>query len=1096
MFINTVIKIIYGNPQVTADQSVTSVWDSHYKGVWHLDDNNLDDFTSNDFAGTPYNTPSYPSGVIDNALGLNGSDEYVQVNNNPNINFAGNITVSAWVYMNAGSRDQKIAGNQNNSSGGYKFGIYTNNKVEFEIRNSGNTPSLNRNVAGGTVLSTGQWYYLAGISSDVLDSIKTFVNGIPERPFKKIGTLGIASDNLVIGKEPFQSSYYFNGRFDELRISDKVRSDSWMRTEYFNQVSPSTFYTVDAVGVTTSNLPSEGFCKGPIALSFGYPAGGTYSGNPFIEGDVFTPPSAGTYPITYTYIGGCGPASITKDLIITDIPSAPTAPDKDYCSNQITYLEATNGVNIRWYDQSGNLVSTANPFSTGQTAPGTYSYTVTQTVNGCESTSAEVNLSIFTGLTINSQPQPISICEGDNAVFTFDVDGADLTYQWQEDESDITDGGIYSGANTGTLTLTDPGTLNNGKEYRCVITTTCGTSPVTSSSALLTVTGQVWSGSVSADWNVTGNWACGIIPELTHTVLIPNVTNKPVINSGAPGTVNNITIESGASLTITGNTLQISGSIINDGTLDVSDGTVEFTGSTPQVIGASLFAGNTIKNLTINNSSGVTLQGPLSVTGIVNIQTGNFSSNGFLILSSTASGTALIDGSGSGSVSGNVTMQRYLPSAYGYKYVSSPFQSAAVSEFDDEVDLAAGFPAFYRYNESSATSGWVEYITPTDLLEPLAGYAANFGSTAVSITADITGEVNNGALSVTLYNHNNPYTLGFNLIGNPYPSPINWDAPSGWTKTNIDNALYYFKASTTDEYGGTYSTYASGVSSDGLATAIIPSMQGFFVHVSDGSYPVTGTLGLNNDVRVTDLTHSFMKSEEKDPLPLLRLCAAFDGNISSTDPLVIYFDEKADAGFDRSLDALKLLNTDYYVPSFYSFGTDGTKLSINALPKSSDFRSSIPLGLKTNVDGNIVFRICEAAGEFTGMKVVLTDLVTGSEQDLRNDNDYKAFLPAGEYENRFLLNLESAVTGIHDPPLEDQVITVYSTNGKVIANINLPDGRPGILAIYNIVGQSLLTKKIYNSGYYEFDNNFRDGILLVNLIAGNFKITKKICIKR
>ena len=99
---NTVIKIIYGNPLIADDPSVTTVWDSHYKGVWHLDDNNLNDFTDYDKSGTPYNTPTYPSGVIDNGLGLNGSNEYVQVNNASNLNFAGNITVSAWVCMNGG----------------------------------------------------------------------------------------------------------------------------------------------------------------------------------------------------------------------------------------------------------------------------------------------------------------------------------------------------------------------------------------------------------------------------------------------------------------------------------------------------------------------------------------------------------------------------------------------------------------------------------------------------------------------------------------------------------------------------------------------------------------------------------------------------------------------------------------------------------------------------------------------------------------------------------------------------------------------------------------------------------------------------------
>jgi len=1095
---NTVIKIVYGNPQITADQSVTSVWDSHYRGVWHLNDNNLEDFTSYGFAGTPYNTPSYPSGVIDNALGMNGSNEYIQVNNNPNINFAGNVTVSAWVYMNAGNRDQKIAGNQNNSSGGYKFGIYTNNKVEFEIRNSANTASLNRSVAGGTVLSTGQWYYLAGISSDVLDSIKTFVNGISERPFKKTGTLGVASDNLVIGKEPFQSSYFFSGRFDELRVSDNVRSDGWLRTEYFNQSSPSTFYTIDAVGVTVDNLPSEGLCAGPITLTFGYPAGGTYSGNPYISGNVFTPPTAGTYPITYTYIGGCGPVSITKDFIISDIPDAPVAPDKEYCTGEITYLEATTGENIKWYS-GGSLVSTANPFSTGQTAPGTYTYTVTQTVNGCESSATTVNLSIFTGVTINTQPQTVSICDGDNAVFTFDIDGANLTYQWQEDGSDITDGGIYSGANTETLTLIDPGTLMSGKQYSCVVTTTCGTSPVTSSSALLTVTGQVWSGSVSTDWNITGNWACGITPELTHSVFIPNVTNKPVLGPGAPGNVNNITIESGSSLTITGNTLQISGSITNDGTLDVSDGTVEFNGSAPQVIGASVFAGNTVKNLIINNNAGVTLQGPLSLTGIINIDAGSFTSDGFLTLTSTASGTALVDGSGSGSISGNVTMQRYLPSGFGYKYFSSPFQSATVNEFGDDMDLTYWFPTVYEYDESRTTSGWVDYTDPAGVLEPIKGYAVHFGALAIPSTADVTGELNNGPLSITLYNNNNTYTQGLNLVGNPYPSPIDWDAATGWTKTNIDDAIYFFKSSTTDEYGGTYSSYVNGIPSDGSVTSVIPSMQGFFVHVSDGSYPVTGTLGMNNDVRVNNQSQAFYKSASlaknvNQSNPLIRIAAAFEDDAESTDPLVIYIHNMASEYFDPDLEALKILNTDFQVPNLYSMVMDNKKLSINAIPDNFESTQVIPLGLKINRNGQIDFRIIDLDAYFDEMDIVLHDNLTDTRQSLKDDSLYSLNLDAGEYHGRFYLEILSMTTGIEDPVSQDELFDVYSSNKLLKTNIYVVKGNEGILSVFNITGQLVYKQVIRQPGYYEYRAPSHRGIYIINYRTVDRTSSRKIFI--
>ena len=72
-----------------------------------------------------------------------------------------------------------------------------------------------------------------------------------------------------------------------------------------------------------------------------------------------------------------------------------------------------------------------------------------------------------------------------------------------------------------------------------------------------------------------------------------------------------------------------------------------------------------------------------------------------------------------GTVTGNVTMQRYLPSAFGYKYISSPFQAATVNELSDDIDLGASFPTLFSYNESSTTSGWVDYITTADPLSRL-----------------------------------------------------------------------------------------------------------------------------------------------------------------------------------------------------------------------------------------------------------------------------------------------------------------------------------------------------------------------------------------
>jgi len=1097
--INTVIKILYANAQITTDPSVTSVWDSHYRGVWHLDNNDLKDFTSFNKSATPYNTPSYPDGQINNSLGLNGSDQYATVLNAPNTNFAGNITVSAWVYMDAGGRDQKIAGNQNNSSGGYKFGIYTNNKVEFEIRNSSNNPSLNRDVGGGTVLNTGQWYYLAGQSSDVLDSIKTFVNGIPERPFKKTGILGTASDDLTIGKEPFESKYYFDGRFDELRISDKVRSNGWMRTEYFNQSSPFSFYSLDTE-IINSDILSESICSGPITLTFGYPSGGSYSGNPYISGNIFTPPSAGTYSITYTISGGCGTLSITKDILITEAPPAPTATDKDFCTGQITYLVATSGENIRWYS-GGILVSTANPFSTGQTAPGIYNYTVTQTINGCESPETSVTLTIHEDISISEQPQSMTICPGDNISFSVTSSGYNLIYQWQEDGSDISDGEIYSGATTSTLTLTNPDNLKNGKQYSCLIFSTCGTSPVSSSPAILTINPNFsWTGSVSIDWNDSGNWICSHVPAETNPVQITNVANQPVLSSGTAGSVKDLVIENGASLIIDGNTLQISGTITNNGTFDASAGTIELNGTSSQTITNNVFTGNTINNLIIDNNTGVTLLGTLNVSGTVTVTSGNLVSDGHLTLTSDSTQTALIDGTGSGEIIGDVTMQRYLPSGFGYKYFSSPYQNAKVSQFEDDMDLGTTFSMFYRYDENrklggNPASGWIKYNYPDSILKPMHGYSANFGSDSIPVTADITGTVNNGSLSRTLYNHNNPYTLGFNLAGNPYPSPIDWNASSGWIKTNIDGAIYYFVASTTDQYGGTYKSYVGGVPLDPAITNIIPSMQGFFVHVSDdGPFPVTGTLAMDNRVRVNDLTHQFSKSAKGESIPLLRIVARFSDDPLSSDPLVMYFSEKAETGFDSDFDALKLMNTDLSVPNLYTFGSDGSRLSINALPSSLISGYKVPLGLKINRTGNVIFNVSTLDPTLGVSSLYLTDVIEGINQDLIPGNQYSVPLPTGEYTDRFFIYINSIPTDIESLDPDESFFRVYYTGGKLVSDINLGSYSNAVIRVTNITGNVILLKKIYESGHYEFPMDPMPGIYIVTINCENKIISRKISI--
>jgi hypothetical protein len=566
----------------------------------------------------------------------------------------------------------------------------------------------------------------------------------------------------------------------------------------------------------------------------------------------------------------------------------------------------------------------------------------------------------------------------------------------------------------------------------------------------------------------------------------------PLIISSTILTGQGFIINPGVTVVNSGN-LVLSKDFINDGLFSDNNGTVIFSGIT-QTIGGTI--GTSFYNITVLSGSTTTIASAGQTLKRILLCNGTLNAGGNITLLSTATQTALIDGSGIGQVPGNLTMQRYLSSGFGYKYFSSPFQTATVNEFGDDMNLAASFPSFYRYDENLLSSGWVSYINPNGVLNAMLGYAANFGSLAAAKTVDVTGVVNNGDLSLTLYNHNFMYTKGFNLIGNPYPSPIDWDALSGWTKTNIDNAVYYFKASTSDQYGGTYSTYINGVSSDSIVNNIIPSMQGFFVHVSDGSWPVTGILAMNNNVRIADLTHSFTKSKGLNAVPLLRLTSMFSDDTTSSDPVVIYFDEKAGTHFDSQLDALKLFNTDLKVTNLYTIIPDSTKLAIKALPAISDNLCTVPLGLKLNKTGKIIFKISDIDETLSGMRIYLTDINAGIEQDLLPDKEYIVSLTKGEYNNRFFLNLSTNTTDIKPEILESlEMFAIYSSHGVLKAEIKRLTGKEGRLIIINLTGQVLFIKEVFDTGYLEFNPGLKDGIYIASFTTGTKRSSKKISIQ-
>ncbi len=615
-----------------------------------------------------------------------------------------------------------------------------------------------------------------------------------------------------------------------------------------------------------------------------------------------------------------------------------------------------------------------------------------------------------------------------------------------------------------------------------------GMCPATGIFTISGVFNNAWTGSISSDWFIAANWTCRV-PDIETDATIPTALQRyPVISSGV-ASCRNLTMANGSSLTINGK-LEIAGTILTTGTVNSSNGTVTLKGSTIQVIPAGMFSANTLKNLKIDNPAGASLNGTLNISGYVLAATGNLETNNHLTLLSNSTATALIDGSGTGQVTGEVTIQRYLAKGNGYKYFSTPFTNGTVGQFSSYVDLNSNvFPNFYFYKEENENTGWEPYINASGSLTPGKGYAVNFGTNSAAQTLSFTGTVNNGTIGpVTLYNSRKEFTKGYNLIGNPYPSPIDWNA-QGWGKTNIDNAIYFFDAAGEDQYTGIYSSYINGVST-GNADNIIPAFQGFFVHVTEGSGTTTGSLTFSNQIRVTEQNPVFHKNTPVGPESFIKLSASV--NSQQADILAIYFTEFSLRSFEFLGDALKIANTSPVVPDIYSFSEDRKELSINALPYPFKNAEFIDLGFTSRQSGTASIKLIESVNLPSGYTVYLKDNYTGFIQDLNTINEYQFSTEAKSLTDRFSLILSSEK--LSQDAFSSSSYNVYAKDGGIFLNLDLAYEQVRV-TISDLSGRVITNNTVYGKGEHIIGRFNTTGVFIVSVFTDMGNVSKKVYLK-
>lgn len=489
---------------------------------------------------------------------------------------------------------------------------------------------------------------------------------------------------------------------------------------------------------------------------------------------------------------------------------------------------------------------------------------------------------------------------------------------------------------------------------------------------------------------------------------------------------------------------------------------------------ATLNADKTVSDLKI-----VTGETTLSAAKKLTV-TGTMENNGTLTLSSDATGTATILTPASittGEGASYKVNQHF--SSYRTWYMSSPVASAKPTgmnriKYYDESDNS--WPTLFDVREGSA----VPYGSNS--------FAIGKGYQVVPDNDDTNIEfsgasLNNGAKSIAVTRSaGNTLKPGFNLIGNPYPSYLDWTELYTANSSLMPTSTMWYRTK-----DGSYTFWtvngSSGLGTPETASKDIPPMQAFWIRTVEGG----GNISLTNDMRSHAPTSNYLLKAPASGKALNSILRLTVSNNINADETVIYFNENASNSFDP-YDSPKMFNEEASAPELYT-QIDQEQLALNGF-NSLQFDSEIALGFIANEAGQFSIRANQMHNFDADVKVVLIDKLTNTQTYLSKGDAYAFESDVTNTLNRFAVMFKSAsgTTRLDQEPVSNAV--VYTTEKQIVV---LSSGIADV-NVYNVMGQLLYSQENV-SGQQTLDRNFNSGVYLVSVRVEGKLNTIKVVVK-
>ena len=484
-----------------------------------------------------------------------------------------------------------------------------------------------------------------------------------------------------------------------------------------------------------------------------------------------------------------------------------------------------------------------------------------------------------------------------------------------------------------------------------------------------------------------------------------------------------LTIASGATLTINGTLTVSGGTVTNNGTIAYGVAGALVYGSSNRTVGAEWPSSNGPLNVTIG-SGGATLgvERTISSTGKLTLN-GVFATGDNLTLASDANGTAVVLGGTNSDITGNVTVQRYLPwsgaNHNGYRFVGHPLRSNPV--LDMVINLPSTSNTVIGYNNASNSYAAVSDRTTTWPQATGYGVWTNDSNTLV-----FNGELQLSAVpAVSMGTASNRW----NYAANPFPSVMDWHKV---TKSNIEETIYRWDKSTatlsagSNVAAGTWGTYVQStqVSANGGSRYMAP-MQGFMVQASSGAS--SASLAYPSSARV-DQSATYVRQQQTAEVARASVTHTASGFGLET---VLCFLPQATTAYDPDLEARYLSDGVSASQDLYTQDAQGQTYSIQSLPELSFQNTTrIPLHLAHTQAGAAYTWNMDLSGLSSGHTSWLEDTRLGTLTPVVSGQPLTFTAQAGDAVDRF--HWVFAAQGTAVQALESaEKVTAHLSDGRL-----------------------------------------------------------------